>query len=117
MIKALMEAFQRLTGHTPRAFAFDPDTGDLLAEITFEVAIFEDELDGGFVATCVNLPGAASQGETVEEALENLGDAIGGIVAANFERHLPAKGEIMSGSPNHLSVPVSLLAQRDQVPA
>lgn len=39
----------------------------------FEVR--EDLLDGGYVAQCTNLPGCVSQGDTVEEALANVGDA------------------------------------------
>lgn len=41
-----------------------------------------DEVDGGFVAECLDVPGAMSQGETPAEALENLIDAVQGVVAA-----------------------------------
>ena len=47
-------------------------------ELTVEVS--EDELDGGWVATCLELPGCMSQGETVQEAVENLTDAITGVL-------------------------------------
>jgi predicted RNase H-like HicB family nuclease len=46
------------------------------------VVVFKDGLDGGFVATCLSLPGAMSQGETQQEALVNLADAISGVQAA-----------------------------------
>lgn len=39
-------------------------------------AIFERGEDGWPVATCPEVPGATSQGETIEEARENLKEAI-----------------------------------------
>lgn len=53
------------------------------------LAITEDELDGGYVVECVNLPGCMSQGETVEEAFANIGEAIGGVLAARDRRVAP----------------------------
>ncbi len=38
-------------------------------------AVLTRDPDGGFVAEIVELPGCLSQGESVEEALENLGQA------------------------------------------
>lgn len=39
-------------------------------------AIFERGEDGWWVASCVEMPEAITQGETIEEARENLKDAI-----------------------------------------
>lgn len=39
-------------------------------------ALFERGEDGWIVATCPEVPGAITQGETIEEARENLKDAI-----------------------------------------
>jgi predicted RNase H-like HicB family nuclease len=39
-----------------------------------------DEVDGGWIAECISLPGCMSQGETEEEALENLADALAGVL-------------------------------------
>ncbi len=39
-------------------------------------AVFECGEDGWWVATCPEVPGAITQGETIEEARENLKDAI-----------------------------------------
>ena len=47
-----------------------------------------DELDGGFVAECIDVPGAVAQGETAEEALDNLIDAVQGVVAAKMDQHI-----------------------------
>ncbi len=40
-----------------------------------EVLLEPDET-GGYVAICPSLPGCYSQGETIEEAMENIGEAI-----------------------------------------
>ncbi len=42
----------------------------------FEVVVREDKEDGGYVVSCPALPGCHSQGETVEEALANIKEAI-----------------------------------------
>ncbi|MBU7016226.1 MAG: type II toxin-antitoxin system HicB family antitoxin [Theionarchaea archaeon] len=38
--------------------------------------IIEPDETGGYVATCLSLQGCYSQGETIEEALENFREAI-----------------------------------------
>lgn len=42
----------------------------------YRVTLTKDELDGGWVADCIDLPGCLSQGETQAEALENLRDVL-----------------------------------------
>lgn len=39
-------------------------------------AIFEEAEEGGFIGYVAELPGASSQGETVEETRENLKEAV-----------------------------------------
>jgi predicted RNase H-like HicB family nuclease len=39
-------------------------------------AVFERGKDGWWVASCLEIPEAITQGETIEEARENLKDAI-----------------------------------------
>jgi predicted RNase H-like HicB family nuclease len=49
-------------------------------------AVFEEvpaSEGGGFVAYAEELPGAVSEGETLEEARENLRDAVEELLAAN----------------------------------
>ena len=41
-----------------------------------KVVIEEDEEVGGYVVSCPSLPGCFSQGDSIEEALENIKEAI-----------------------------------------
>jgi len=45
---------------------------------SYEVILHPDLEDGGFWVECPALPGCASQGDTIEEALEMIKDAISG---------------------------------------
>jgi predicted RNase H-like HicB family nuclease len=46
-------------------------------------AVFEEAEEGGYVAFVEELPGAISQGETLEEARENIREAIELILDVN----------------------------------
>jgi len=48
----------------------------------WRIEVWPDELDGGFGAECVDLPGCISQGDTEVEARANLDDAIDEWLAA-----------------------------------
>ena len=48
-------------------------------------AMFEEAPEGGYTAFVEELPGAVSQGETLEEARENLKEAIELILECNRE--------------------------------
>jgi predicted RNase H-like HicB family nuclease len=61
--------------------------------VKFLVAITPDQEDGGFVAECLSLPGCFSQGETQEEALANIAEAIEGVLLARKEQGLPIPGK------------------------
>jgi predicted RNase H-like HicB family nuclease len=45
--------------------------------------VFEEAAEGGYIAYVEEIPGANSQGETLEEARENLRDAITLLLEAN----------------------------------
>jgi predicted RNase H-like HicB family nuclease len=65
------------------------DQGDTIStHMTFRVEVEEDTVDGGFVAACLDLPGCYSQGETEEEAVSHLVEAISGVMEARMQRHL-----------------------------
>ena len=46
-----------------------------MTELTL-TAIFEEAEEGGYIGYVAELPGANTQGETLEEVRENLGEAI-----------------------------------------
>ena len=53
---------------------------------TYEVILHPDTEDGGFWVECSALPGCSSQGDTVEEALAMIKDAIKGHLEVEAER-------------------------------
>ncbi|HEY3473816.1 MAG TPA: type II toxin-antitoxin system HicB family antitoxin [Anaerolineales bacterium] len=57
-----------------------------------QVIIYSGE-DGYFVAECPSLPGCISQGQTREEAIVNIKEAIAGYIAALQEDSLPIPDE------------------------
>ena len=48
----------------------------IIGFMRFKIILEEDEDIGGFIASCPGLPGCFSQGDTVEEAIENIKEAI-----------------------------------------
>jgi predicted RNase H-like HicB family nuclease len=52
----------------------------------FRVIIREDKEDGGYNVSCPAIPGCHSQGDTIEEALENIKEAIEGCLEVLNER-------------------------------
>ncbi len=55
-----------------------------MAELTL-TAIYEEAEEGGYIGCIAELPGANTQGETLEEARENLIEAAQLILEANRE--------------------------------
>jgi predicted RNase H-like HicB family nuclease len=58
------------------------------ARLTLQVQVEPDTLDGGFVAECLDFPGCVSEGATEHEALENLIEAITGVLEVRMQREL-----------------------------
>ncbi|QSO50838.1 type II toxin-antitoxin system HicB family antitoxin [Alicyclobacillus curvatus] len=54
----------------------------------YPVVLREDET-GGYVVECPIIPGCVSEGDTVEEALANIREAIEGLVETRRELGLP----------------------------
>ncbi|WP_448572616.1 type II toxin-antitoxin system HicB family antitoxin [Trichothermofontia sp.] len=54
----------------------------------FNVTLDRDE-DGAWIAECPSIPGCVSQGQTKEEALENIKDAIAACLQVRADRGLP----------------------------
>jgi predicted RNase H-like HicB family nuclease len=85
--------------------AFETNRGDDHAQWTLTVRVTPDTLDGGWVAECPELPGCFSQGETREEALSNLSDAIAGVISLRLEQQLSAAAD--SSTNEELTVAVA----------
>jgi len=56
--------------------------------VKFVITIEQDE-DGMFIAGCPSIPGCISQGETEQEALENIKDAIKQCLEIRTEKGMP----------------------------
>ena len=54
----------------------------------FNVTVDRDE-DGAWIVECPSIPGCVSQGQTKEEALENINDAIAACLQVRAKRGLP----------------------------
>lgn len=63
-----------------------------VGEFAYQVIIEPDTEDGGYVVECPAIPGCASQGETRQEALEMIQDAIAACLEVIEER----KGEVVA---------------------
>lgn len=73
------------------------------------VVIEPDEEDGGYIAHCPALQGCWSQGETIDETIHNIADAISGWLAVHIERSLHLSRLQFKSEP--LSLPLSLQVQ------
>ena len=68
----------------------------LMTELTL-TAVYEEAEEGGYVAYVAELPGANTQGETLDEARENLSEAIQLILEANrenFEKYFSTNAKV-----------------------
>ena len=59
-----------------------------VADMRFVTTLDRDE-DGVWVAECPSIPGCVSQGETREQALSNIRDAIAACLAVRAQRGMP----------------------------
>lgn len=76
--------------------------------VTAKVILTADE-DGGFVIECPALPGCFSQGETPEEALANIREAIEGVILARADLGRPVTAEELEAtmSPREIEVQIA----------
>ncbi len=63
----------------------------------FSVILTSDLEDGGYTAECPAIPGCISEGDTVEEALVNIRDALEGCLESMAARQqaLPSDGMVI----------------------
>lgn len=63
----------------------------------FKVILQKAE-EGGYIVSCPALPGCHSQGETIDEALENIKEAIAGCLESLAEdriKRLKPEGDVV----------------------
>lgn len=58
--------------------------------VRFHVTFEEDEIDGGWTAQCVELPGCVSDGATIDEATTNIIEAISGVLEVRMQAQIDA---------------------------
>jgi antitoxin HicB len=66
----------------------------------FTVVLTPDQEDGGYAAECPAIPGCISEGDTVEEALANMKEAVEGCLEslAAHQQPLPPDGTVIVAS-------------------
>ncbi|MGC9515321.1 type II toxin-antitoxin system HicB family antitoxin [Methanocrinis sp.] len=57
--------------------------------------VLEPQEEGGYTVRCLELPGAISQGETKEEALMNIKEAIGLVLEVLSQELLVENAEVL----------------------
>lgn len=83
-------SWQRLLVRARRALrAFESERTEDHSSWTLQVRLERDELDGGWIAECLDLPGCISEGETQAEAMANIADAVGEVIAVRMGSHVP----------------------------
>ena len=65
-----------------------------VTEMEYRVVLEPDQEDSGYVAHCPALPGCCSQGDTKEEALENIKEAIEAYIESLQKDSLPVPDDI-----------------------
>jgi predicted RNase H-like HicB family nuclease len=57
-------------------------------KVCLTIVFRKAEIDGGYIAECLELPGCMSQGDTEDEAKENIVDAIESCISVLVEDYL-----------------------------
>jgi predicted RNase H-like HicB family nuclease len=60
----------------------------------FTIILTPDDEDGGYVAECPAIAGCVSEGDTVDEALANMREAIAGCLESLVAHRLPMPHDI-----------------------
>lgn len=69
-------------------FKHEAGESSFSSRITFRIQVEHDSLDDRFIAKCLDLPGCMSEGETRQEAVENLVEAMAGVLEVRMQQHL-----------------------------
>ena len=70
-----------------------------MQRFAYPVTLAADEVDGGFVVTCCDLPEAISQGDTLEDAIEAAEGALEAAIYMRIEDGLeiPPTQQVQEG--------------------
>lgn len=72
-------------------------------------AIFEPAEEGGYVVTVPTLPGCVTEGDTLEEAMEMVKDAISGYIASLKKHGEPIPQESGPSLVSVIDIPIQTL--------
>ncbi len=72
------------------------------------MAVIQPAEEGGFFAYCPSLPGCASQGETYAETVENITEAVQGMLEVLVEEETYGKMDSFVGNNLVLNIPVKM---------
>jgi antitoxin HicB len=62
--------------------------------------VLDPQPEGGFTVTCPILPELITEGDTIEEALENVSDALAAVIEAYEDLHKPMPAVLQYASTN-----------------
>lgn len=106
--ETVQSIWQRLMAALRRAFhSFEHERTDHSSTWEFHLHAECDDIDGGFVAWVDELPGCVSHGNTEDEALANLNEAILLVVEVKLEEALAADGHTTADTSTSLNVRIA----------
>jgi antitoxin HicB len=76
---------------------------------TYTIFLEPDVEEGGYTVTVPYLPGAVTQGETIEQCIERAREAISGHILALAETHQPIPEETVRPQAIAIEVPIPAL--------
>jgi predicted RNase H-like HicB family nuclease len=66
-------------------------TDIMTGRVCLNIAFRKSEIDGGYIAECIEIPGCMAQGDTEDEAKANIMDAIESCLSVLFEDCISAQ--------------------------
>ena len=85
-------------------------TKQIIKKVFRYTAIFEPAEEGGYSVSVPTLPGCITEGDTLEEAMKMVEDAIFGYIASLKKHNEPIPEEIRPSLVSVIDIPVSITA-------
>lgn len=115
-MKMIMDGMRRMTSEQRRGRPRADSPGEP-HDHTYTIRIEPAEIDGGYIAEVLDLPGCMSQGETVEDAYDNVVDALKAVLEASgaskvsvMDPKVPAAGDAEPRRPTSVPLRVCTLS-------